>query len=314
MKNRNQTIDIVKGIGIILVVLGHTALPQKIILFIYSFHMPLFFFISGYLFSKTKYSKNLFYTIWIKASSLLWPFITFSALAILLKYLSTQYDYTMFTKDIYNTLLGIHNLDGPLWFLTALFSVEIIFSQVMRSKYANILTFILIVLGFINAYYFKYRLFLNIDIALVALIFFSIGYYMKGTIFDIYKIKISKIYIIFFIVILVFMIYKISQINMVNMLDGEYGNIFYFIITALCGTCLIALIAKLITNDLLIKIYTYLGRNSLIILATHLPYASLINSTIGSLPFRLHNLLMLGLVGITIFIINKYLKLMVHLR
>ena len=42
---RSNFIDIVKGIGIFLVVLGHqnTILTQEI----YSFHMPLFFFLSG---------------------------------------------------------------------------------------------------------------------------------------------------------------------------------------------------------------------------------------------------------------------------
>jgi fucose 4-O-acetylase-like acetyltransferase len=311
---RSNIIDIMKGIGIVLVVLGHTALPQKILLFIYSFHMPLFFFISGYLFSKTKYSNNLVCAVKAKSFSLLWPFITFSILAILLKYLSTQYDVTMFIQDIYDTSLGIHNLNGPLWFLTALFSVEIIFSQVIRNKYQYILIFCLITIGFLNAYYFKYRLFLNIDIALIALLFFSLGYYIRNTALDIHNKNISIVYKVSFVVILIFIIYFISQINYVNMLDGRYENILYFITTSFLGILLIILISKLITNNILIKISIYLGKNSLIILATHLVYASFINSIIGSLPFRLHNLLMLGLIGITIFIINRYFSFMVKIR
>lgn len=42
-KNRNETIDIMKGIGIILVMLGHQNLPINTL--IYSFHMPLYFII-----------------------------------------------------------------------------------------------------------------------------------------------------------------------------------------------------------------------------------------------------------------------------
>ena len=57
---RLDWIDIAKGIGIILVVLGHTLVPQVretgfagfLWIFIYNFHMPLFFFLSGYLFEK----------------------------------------------------------------------------------------------------------------------------------------------------------------------------------------------------------------------------------------------------------------------
>lgn len=50
-KKRDVTFDIMKGIGIILVVLGHVQqldfYPLKTA--IYTFHMPLFFILAGYL-------------------------------------------------------------------------------------------------------------------------------------------------------------------------------------------------------------------------------------------------------------------------
>ena len=57
MAERDYSIDILKGIGIILVIVGHS-IPWEHPLgqvnhFIYSFHMPLFFLVSGYLFKKT---------------------------------------------------------------------------------------------------------------------------------------------------------------------------------------------------------------------------------------------------------------------
>lgn len=49
---RTGYIDIAKGIGILLVVLGHNALVSRFsLLLIYSFHMPLFFFLSGFFFN-----------------------------------------------------------------------------------------------------------------------------------------------------------------------------------------------------------------------------------------------------------------------
>lgn len=50
MEKRLDWIDCLKGLGIILVVWGHLNLPRAVEIIIYSFHMPLFFFISGYLF------------------------------------------------------------------------------------------------------------------------------------------------------------------------------------------------------------------------------------------------------------------------
>lgn len=52
MKERETYIDIAKGIGIILVVIGHLHGINHIIHdFFYLFHMPLFFIISGYLYN-----------------------------------------------------------------------------------------------------------------------------------------------------------------------------------------------------------------------------------------------------------------------
>ena len=48
MSNRNLLVDVAKGIGIVLVVLGHSGIEFGHYL-IYMFHMPLFFFLSGML-------------------------------------------------------------------------------------------------------------------------------------------------------------------------------------------------------------------------------------------------------------------------
>ena len=46
---RVRWIDMVKGFGIFLMVIGHASgLPENIKLWIYGFHMPLFFILSGY--------------------------------------------------------------------------------------------------------------------------------------------------------------------------------------------------------------------------------------------------------------------------
>lgn len=48
-RERIAWLDLVKGIGICAVILGHMSVPEAVGKFIFSFHMPLFFFISGYL-------------------------------------------------------------------------------------------------------------------------------------------------------------------------------------------------------------------------------------------------------------------------
>lgn len=45
---KNSQMNIMKALGIVAVVLGHTAFPYMRI--VYSYHMALFFFIAGYFF------------------------------------------------------------------------------------------------------------------------------------------------------------------------------------------------------------------------------------------------------------------------
>ncbi|MEZ9921131.1 acyltransferase family protein [Vibrio breoganii] len=45
-----------KGIGIILVIFGHMNIPHSLAIVIYSFHMPLFFYLSGLVFNNRKYN------------------------------------------------------------------------------------------------------------------------------------------------------------------------------------------------------------------------------------------------------------------
>jgi len=56
MKNKRiEWADTLKAIGIFFVVLGHNVLPAEMYKYIFSFHVPLFFFISGYLFFPEKF-------------------------------------------------------------------------------------------------------------------------------------------------------------------------------------------------------------------------------------------------------------------
>jgi fucose 4-O-acetylase-like acetyltransferase len=50
IEKREDVFDIMKGVGIILMIIGHCAIPRLLWHFIFSFHMPLFFIISGFFF------------------------------------------------------------------------------------------------------------------------------------------------------------------------------------------------------------------------------------------------------------------------
>ena len=137
MKEKINYIDYSKGIAILFVIFGHVYSGNNIATtWIYSFHMPLFFIISGFLLklNKNKDTKSM---ILKKFKSLMVPYILFSIINIVGFYLIKDLSYEVFKGNIFNTitLFGI----GALWFLPALFISETLFlfekNNISKNKY-----------------------------------------------------------------------------------------------------------------------------------------------------------------------------------
>lgn len=87
MRTRIVWIDNLRGIAILLVVLGHVVNNPIVLKVISSFHVPLFFIISGILIElntswKNLSNKNL---VMIKAKKLLYPYAVFSILLCIVR-------------------------------------------------------------------------------------------------------------------------------------------------------------------------------------------------------------------------------------
>ena len=73
LNNRIKWIDTAKGLGLLCVILGHLGVPY-LSTWIYTFHMPLFFFLSGIVFSGRKYRFGEY--LKRKMKSLVLPYFT----------------------------------------------------------------------------------------------------------------------------------------------------------------------------------------------------------------------------------------------
>ncbi len=127
MSKRIQYIDIAKGIGILLVVLGHndlSAYHPMLHRFIYAFHMPLFFFLSGIFFNPDRDFKTL---VKKRFDGLIKPLI----FSLLLIYGISVFFGKMSFATAGGRLLKSLYLTGPylnwvqLWFLPLLFLVNL---------------------------------------------------------------------------------------------------------------------------------------------------------------------------------------------
>lgn len=142
--NRIDTIDVAKGIGILLVVFAHVNLSPPAIVVIYAFHMPLFFILAGMMFNNEKYSsakallKNKFRTMIL-------PYCFFCMLGVLYKSVFLVYSHNwtgiveLTGKAVYSIVWAPYSLkyfrdfNTPMWFVPSLMLVEIIYYLLLRS-------------------------------------------------------------------------------------------------------------------------------------------------------------------------------------
>lgn len=137
-----EWIDVLKGIGIILVIIGHSIRDgmrtnmffNNIYCFIYLFHMPLFFIISGYLLEKSiEKEQNIDGLINKKIITLLIPFIVYSFIIYfcfsLTKFIQiipkNLVQYYSIKEYLLLCLLGKNPYAFHLWYIYVLFLIEI---------------------------------------------------------------------------------------------------------------------------------------------------------------------------------------------
>lgn len=178
MKDRIEWIDALKGIGIILVVYGHIHSEQDSVrLFIYLFHMPLFFAISGYLFKQTALSVPFLKQ---KFRSLLLPYFSFGMIYLVIWAFRNGFNgISTILKGL--LIISTSNLpiESGLWFLPALFFCELL--VVIIDKYClhrvlkALVIIALTITGCLWTRFIPYRLPWALDVAFSALGFFYFG-------------------------------------------------------------------------------------------------------------------------------------------
>lgn len=134
MNQRLVQYDILKGIGILLVVICHAGLDGFSKEFIYTFHMPLFFFVSGCFFKDNDFANLIVKNI----KQLLIPYLLFAFCMIVARTLRSI-DFQSVLPSISGSLLALSPIDESdpclyesIWFLLCLFTVRIIYWFINR--------------------------------------------------------------------------------------------------------------------------------------------------------------------------------------
>ncbi|WKB36456.1 acyltransferase family protein [Terrilactibacillus sp. S3-3] len=272
MNKRIDWLDIGKGLGIILVMLGHSDIPNAMKTYIYTFHMPLFFFLSGYLFNLNKF-PNIKTFFSKRTKSLIFPYLCFSIVTyigfvILYNFGQVDYNHNLLVPLI-GSFIAIRKSAwtvhiGALWFMNCLLCTELLFyliTKIGRTK-TRIVLVLLIIISILGCIYNKMigkPLPWSIDVAMISVGFYGLGYLYKE-----YKVQAERFInlktFIFFLTINIISGYLnfVHTGARVDLYNSSLGNIFLFYISAFTGigafVILIKRIKKTKSSNLLDRI------------------------------------------------------------
>lgn len=190
--SRIAFIDTAKAVGIVLVVAGHVPeAPPLIVTLIYSFHMPLFFFISGYLLTPQRVAAHWGVLLRRGLRSLMVPYLFFFLLS---------FAYWMATRNLgaraqkfagvdaadawYGLFTGLSQdlfVNPTLWFFPCLFLCQLIYAAARRrlSDAAALAAFTGLAVLLLWAAPWNSRLPWGLGIVWIALPFYAAGHCLR---------------------------------------------------------------------------------------------------------------------------------------
>ena len=258
---RLDYIDVCRAIGIILVVLGHTyGIPYNLYLFIFSFHMPFFFILSGFVFNADKNQRMGFKQFATrKVRQYIIPYYIFGILnlvfEIIWKLIITKevIDFSFLLFRIKGLILCTDDMSAtgaPIWFLLCLFISSIIFFHIprLRLKYQCITVLSLITIHYILIRFLgDYVTFIfGFPTFFISVFFMWIGYIFR-MIFERKPLLFqgTKCIVISIALILISGFFVIITQNRVNLRSNTYNNYLVFLFVAVAiSTGLICLVCN----------------------------------------------------------------------
>ena len=259
----DDKVTIAKGVGILLMVAAHAGIPDMISKFIVMFHMPLFFFMSGYCF-KEKYLLPFTHYIFInkRIKGLYIPFVKYQLPFLLfhnvffyLNIYNDEYGFHGEVSHLYKLrdyvikcvriVIGFHGgeqLLGGYWFLPQLFYASVI--GFFAIKYVRNI-YVSVIMAFLATIVTSY-LHLGIpfwrigSLALLATTFFLLGYMYKKKINNWHRWHLA---LLFAVVVAIGSVYWPT-----TMLSYEAQEVPLYVATAFCGTLMTLTLSQWLTQ------------------------------------------------------------------
>lgn len=266
---------------IFLIILGHLPITNSHLhKWIFSFHVPLFFFISGLLYKSKDNQKNYLKSNFRQLVLVIIPYFIISNIFTYIQdYIFYQNEISLnnnLLRPLMTTLLGKSEM-GPMWFFISLFWIRIIYNfqyTCIKSKYNYLYIFLISILISYCIYIFNFKFnYYQITSTFIALPFYCIGVIVqkKKIINQLITSKVSWLFPILFIVLTYYSLPHTSPINL-NDLDIGNGFIQYYLISML-GIFLITSIIILYKSCN--QFITTISEGTIFIVGTHMIFVQI---------------------------------------
>ena len=283
MGTNNQTqrknwIDWAKAIGILLVVMGLSEYSNPLVVrMIYMIHMPLFFFISGYLFKTNKSLIEISISSW---KTLVITYLLFNLISVSFKLI--PYIYILLTTGtvdwnahLFQKILefpkgiALTMFVGPSWFLLALVWCRYLTYLIHTNKlYISILMITIWIILFIIRVYSGVQYWFAIDCGLAGFIWFELGYLIKNY-FNRFPINITNSILYIIILLSAFLCYLGYKYNgQCNYVIADTKGILGIFSTGF-GLMAFIGICKLL-DKVEIKLITLISKATILIMCMHM--------------------------------------------
>ncbi|AMO96066.1 acyltransferase family protein [Collimonas fungivorans] len=286
-------IDNAKAIGIVLIVVGHSkGLSDYMVRLLFSFHVPLFFFISGFLLKPDKLNESVYGNAKKILRTLAWPYFLFFCFAYL---------YWLATRNIgakaalsagrqwYDPIAGLLTglepdlyINPPLWFFPCLVATVIMYQAARKLLNLTAATCWFVILGFAVTLAVSrppYRLLLGLDTMWVALSFYAIGQHVRERAwFDAMRIGPLLLAALAAAALLVGAGQLNDRVDLATMYFGTQPLL--YLPVSLFGIVAVVCVSKLLPAS---RIAGWLSENTLVIFPAHFVFLGLVRGAALSL-------------------------------
>lgn len=315
-RTRIEYIDLFKSIGIILMIMGHIKFGDNFDYAIHAFHMPMFFWISGYLFThRTREEISSLKYVGKKARALLLPYLVFGLLnfgiVVAIKYTwHKPFDISPLVHLFTVNTEGL-KLNEALWFLTALFFTNVLFFFIDRYIGNRVIKAVVVIVitlaGLLERTILPFVLPLALGPGFVGVGLFYAGFlfkkYSENKVIH-YSMNLKWYITVALGVVTGFLLFLNGYINMRL---GTYANIPLFLVNAILSIIVLMNLARLLYSvikaNIAGKFLTTVGKNSIVYLCLNQIVIYFVSRWIGDIKFS--NVIVLLITMLILWVFEK---------